>query len=104
MQAESMKHSNYLARKYPASMETGESLDRPGLCREARFHISWSVCGPAELMIVIIIRRAGLLATVFALLSLQFALVSHVTPAEAPTVDYFADNTYSGTIYYRIVP
>jgi len=39
-----------------------------------------------EIMIVII-RRAGLLATIFGLLSLQFALVSSVTAAAAPTVD-----------------
>jgi len=38
-------------------------------------------------MIVIIIRRAGSLATIFGLLSLQLAPVSHVTAAEAPTVD-----------------
>ena len=53
---------------------------------------------------IIIISRAGSLATIFGLLSLQFALVSHVTAAEAPAVDYFADDTYSSTTYYRIVP
>jgi len=55
----------------------------------------------AEIMIVKI-RRVGLLATIFGLLGLQFALVSSVTASEVPTVDYVAADTYSGTIYYRI--
>ncbi len=41
MQAKRMKHSNYLAKKYLASMEAGESLARLGSCREIRFYISY---------------------------------------------------------------
>ncbi len=52
---------------------------------------------------IVIIRKLESLTAIFALVSLQFAPVSHVTAAEAPTVDYFADNTYSGTICYRVV-
>ena len=52
---------------------------------------------------IVIIRRAGSLATIFGLLSLQFAPVPQVPMAETPTVDYSADNTCVGMIYYRIV-
>jgi len=58
-------------------------------------------------MMVKIIRRVGLLTATFCLLilsGLQFALVSSVAAAEAPTVDYVAADTYSGTIYYRVAP
>jgi len=54
-------------------------------------------------MIVIIIRIAGSLATISGLLRLQFAPVPQVPMAETPTVDYSADNTCVGMIYYRIV-